>query len=391
MSGPPAWVVIGNAGSRRVAGFAAALARLGLPPPRLIPYPTLLAGRVDWAQTVPPGAVVRIESPDRDWAVERAILARGAAQLDPEGGYAGLDAAAVAALPADPGAILVPRQWYRGWCALLAEIQQELAAAPAHQLMNAPADIAIMFDKRACHARLAEAGLPVPRALPPPRSFADLQAAMDEAGMGRVFIKPAHGSSASGVVAYQQAGERQQATTTVEMVPGDGGLRLYNSRRVRVYRDKGAIAALVDALCAHRVHVEAWVPKAGLAGGTCDLRVVMIAGRVRHVIVRLSNGPLTNLHLGNARLGLDALLPHLGAAGWAAAQRTCEQVAAQFPSSLYMGIDLLISAHYRGHAIAEVNAFGDLLYDTWDAGQDTYEAEICAVLEARAPIGSRAR
>ena len=71
-----------------------------------------------------------------------------------------------------------------------------------------------MFDKRRCHARLAEAGVPVPPALPAVRGYDELRARMAEAGRDRVFVKPAHGSSASGVVALQTAPGRIKAVTS---------------------------------------------------------------------------------------------------------------------------------------------------------------------------------
>ena len=61
------------------------------------------------------------------------------------------------------------------------------------------------------------------------------------------------------------------------------------------------IAALIDALCSHRVHVEEWIPKAGLDGHTLDLRVVVIDGTARQIVARLSRSPMTNLHLLNER------------------------------------------------------------------------------------------
>ena len=51
-------------------------------------------------------------------------------------------------------------------------------------------------------------------------SYEELLARMRDAGCSRVFVKLAHGSSASGVVAFQRAGARARAITTVEMVPG---------------------------------------------------------------------------------------------------------------------------------------------------------------------------
>jgi hypothetical protein len=67
-----------------------------------------------------------------------------------------------------------------------------------------------------------------------------------------------------------------------------------------------------------------------------------------------------------------------------------------FPNSLYAGIDLLIEASFRSHAIAEVNAFGDLLPGIMHEGHDTYGAEIATLLsqpakENQHPDGASSR
>jgi hypothetical protein len=51
--------------------------------------------------------------------------------------------------------------------------------------------------------------------------------------------------------------------------------------------------------------VEEWVPKAGIADHTFDLRIVTIAGQPRHTVLRLSKAPMTNLHLGAHRGALQ--------------------------------------------------------------------------------------
>jgi len=372
-------VVAGGPADRRVELLQAALAGLGRPPARVVAYADLLDGAVRLDDLVRPGDTVRIESPGKDSALERRLIAAAA---EPEPGFDHYPPAALADLPVERGRILSSRQWYRGFAAALGRIAEQLALAPPHRLMNHPAEIAVMFDKPACHARLGAAGVAVPPALDPVGSYAELVEAVRAAGMRRVFIKPAHGSSASGVVAYEWQAGRQQATTTVEMVGDDGQQpRLYNSRRVRTYRDPAAIARLIDELCRQRVHVERWLPKAGIAGHVFDLRVVVIAGQARHAVARMSRTPITNLHLLNPRGDLGAVRELLGPAAWAAALRTCEDAAACFPKSLYAGIDLLIGRDLRSRAVLEVNSFGDLLPGVLCAGRDTYAAEILAMEE----------
>jgi hypothetical protein len=69
----------------------------------------------------------------------------------------------------------------------------------------------------------------VPRALGSPRSFDELTVLMHTSDCHRVFLKPAHGSSASGIIAYRTDGKRHQAITTVETVREKGEMRLFNS------------------------------------------------------------------------------------------------------------------------------------------------------------------
>jgi hypothetical protein len=351
--------VVGNPGSRRVALFAAAVRAAGLPQPRVLPWRDVARGRV----TVSAGAVVRIDSPGEDAEVDR--LLRGA----PE--------------PAEHGRIESFAHWYGGLRTALAWLGGELMRTPGVSVLNQPEDLVLMFDKSRCSARLAAAGVPVPASLGRVAGWEELRAGLAAAGWRRAFVKPAHGSSASGVVALAVAGGRVRATTSVELVRCGRAVRLYNSLGVRTYDDERDVAAVVDALCDDGVHVERWFPKAGLEGRTIDLRVVVIAGRPTHVVVRASRSPLTNLHLGNRRGDLGRLREAMGERAWTAAMTTCVRAAACFPRTLHVAVDLLLSPAWRRHAVAEVNAFGDLLPGVLADGRDTYAEQVDAVLCGR--------
>ena len=146
---------------------------------------------------------------------------------------------------------------------------------------------------------------------------------------------------------------------------------------------------LVDALAPDGLHVERWLPKASQRGRVADLRVVVVAGRATHAVVRTSRSPMTNLHLGGARGDLDHVRAAVETAGgsWSAALAVCERAAACFPDTLCVGVDLLPSTGWRRFAVGEVNAFGDLLPrltglpGSGAEGLDTYGAQIAAVLD----------
>ncbi|WP_240506334.1 STM4014 family protein [Thermoactinospora rubra] len=365
-------VVVGTPGDRRVTLYAAALRAAGLPEPVVVPWRDVLAGR---PPRLPAGARVRIDSPGEDAACDE--LLRGPGPATRVGGGAA---------------------WHAAFVRGLERVRQAVAATPGARLLADVDDIAVLFDKRRCHERLSAAGVPVPPALPGPiGGYADLRRAMAEAGWTRVFVKPAHGSSASGVVALQVHGGRVRAETSVELVArrspvaeasvGHGGGRppaveMHNSLRVRVYEDEGDVAAIIDALAPDGVHVETWFPKAGIDAMVFDLRVVVIGGRPTHAVVRASRTPMTNLHLGGIRGDLDRVRARLGAEGWRRAMEVAARAAACFPGTPMTGIDLMVGVGWRRLAVAEANAFGDLLPrvtglpGSGAEGLDTYAAQV---------------
>jgi glutathione synthase/RimK-type ligase-like ATP-grasp enzyme len=358
--------------------FQTALSRSGAPAATVVSYTDLLEGKAFLPDFVSAGTLVRIDSPGKDFETELALLKAGASVEDEDDCYARATRKRLAGLEFERGRIHWPRQWYLGFRQTLRLIEKQLPESHAHHLMNSPAEIALMFDKPACRQRLCESGVPVPQSLGTVSSFEELRMAMRTQGCARVFVKLAHGSSASGVVAYQtDNGVRHRALTTVEMVRRDGETILYNSRRLRAYDDEREIAALIDELCRHRVYAEHWFPKAGIKNRTFDLRVVVIAGTARHTVVRLSRHTLTNLHLLNGRSSPEAVVSRMDQTEWLNSLHTCERVMkVVLPRTLYAGIDLAIAPNFRGHSVLEVNAFGDLLPGVLHEGLDTYAAEL---------------
>lgn len=96
-------------------------------------------------------------------------------------------------------------------------------------------------------------------------------------------------------------------------------------------------------------------------------------------MVRTSAHAITNLHLGNARGDVEAVRAAAGASAWEEVMQTCRRVAACFPGSLHVGVDLMFAPSWRRHAVAEVNAFGDLLPRVLADGLDTYGEQISAL------------
>jgi hypothetical protein len=194
-----------------------------------------------------------------------------------------------------------------------------------------------------------------------------------------VFVKLANGSSGAGSVAMMSDGRRVRAISTVEWVQHNGECRLYNTRRLRRYESLSDVAALVDWICREGAQVEEWVPKANAPEGTFDLRVLVIAGEVRQTVMRVSETPMTNLHLLNRRGDVEKLKQEVEPEDWRRAMETCRLAASLFPRCLHAGVDLAFLPHHRRHVVFEINAFGDLLPGVLCDGLDTYETEIMAL------------
>src|SRR5215212_7498366 len=108
---PTPFVIIGNAGNRRIDLFQQALRARGLPRAQLVTYQELIAERVRLPDVVTPGSLLRIESPGKDSEVERTLLLAGADVPD-DPAFAHISREELQRLPIEKGLILYPRQWY---------------------------------------------------------------------------------------------------------------------------------------------------------------------------------------------------------------------------------------------------------------------------------------
>jgi hypothetical protein len=384
-----ALVLLAVDGHRRATFVREACARLAWDPPRIVSWSEALddagalhralddaccARRRGRARAV----WLRFDSPGEHWETERRLLRRGARVVEPIDGHRALRASEeeVERLRFDRGRITLPRQWFLGFAEALRSLEAVAHQHPGVRLTSAADDVVTLFDKRATHERLAAASVRTAPLLGCPRDSDELRALMRDRDVSRVFVKLWHGSSASGVVALRWDDRSIAATTSVELARFGDETRLYNSLRVRRYTDERDARAVLDALLREGAVVEAWMPKATYDGDNFDLRVVTIAGRARHAVVRVGRAPMTNLHLGNRRGDLERVRARLGDERWRDLARLCESVASAFNRCASVGVDVMLSHDWRVSRVLEANAFGDLLPNVEHEGEDTYTATL---------------
>jgi len=360
---PPAWLLIGPRGSRRLRGLQQALRERGLAAAEELHYEDLLAAPQRAAERIAarPNALVKIESPGEAPALHAALIERG---------WRALGAAGAPPQPLQHGELAHQHHWYAGFRELL----QALPARAGY--LNPPDDIAGMSDKLACQRRLRAQGIAIPPLLGEIDGYESLQALLREHDAGQVFVKARYGSSGAGVLAYRRnRGGREAAYGSAELSEDDGRTRVFNSLKPRRYDDGARIARLIDAIAAQGAYVERWIPKprapgdgGGRGGAHYDIRAVALDGFLRHRVARVGRGPLTNLHLGNRR---GALAHWLGEAAMHALETATQQAAMAFPRSRMIGFDLILR---DGRSwVLEANAFGDLLLDLPWQGLSTYQ------------------
>lgn len=347
-------VVVGDPGDKRAVALDAALVRAGHPPARRIPWTVALGEPERITGAGAPGDVLRIESPGSSVATWHALARRG--------GFVGT---------VEHGAWRPGRAWFDGLGAALSAIE---AAAPHLVRTHPAAHILAMTDKASCAERLRHAGVPTPDALPVPSSAAELDVLLAERHLGAVFVKARWGSSGAGVLAYRRAGARRRLVTTAVL----DGPHIWNDKRLRTYTREADVTRLVDAVIADGAVVERWIPKATVAGGPFDMRVLVIDGRVAQRIARVGRGTITNLHLDATRLDLDVALHRWGAGCRAAVLDACTRAAGCFPGHLAVGVDVMIDAAGRPHVL-ECNAWGDHLPGLLVDGLDSYDLQVRAL------------
>jgi len=347
--------IIGIPDNRRVTGFVATATRMGLST-RVLPWGALLDDDARW-EALRGCARVRIDSAGEDAEVgERLMRLGGSAEAAPARGELGH-----------------LRDHHAGFCHALDRL-----AALKLPCVNAPASIQTMFDKLACHQLLSRGGIPRPDTALAPSSLPEFRARGRAKPSGQIFLKPRYGSSASGVCAYRWTPQREQLTAPIEIERRAGRVRLFNSLKVRTYRDAKDIDTILSRLLPEGMIAETWIPKASLDGMGFDLRVVVVADEARQVVLRQSPHPMTNLHLGNARGSLERFVREYGARALDRCTELAVAATRCFDDVLYAGVDVLLSTDERAYVL-EVNAFGDLLPGVRHRGETTYEAILGAM------------
>lgn len=369
-------VILASENDPRVIGFQQALQQHGLSQARLVNYLDFIDTPEQLANTVNQPFILRIDSPGRDKAVHKKILETGIAPLK-SANQAFTDKLCIQQGINDKGRLVAPYQYFLGFSEVMRQLKGQLLASPGIEVMNSPDEILLAFDKYRCQNFLWEHDIAIPTLLGTVLDYESLREMMKQKNIPRVFLKLRHGSAATGIIALEANKQCIQIKTTIESLENNlGEITLYNTRKIQRSTNQSYIKKLVDKLCKMEVYAERWIPKAQVDGYNVDLRILMIAGKAHHKVLRMSHSPMTNLHLLNKRGDVAVLKNKMSKSAWDSLIHSCEKVATLFPQSLYIALDVVVSINLKHHFILEVNAFGDLLKGVTYNKLNPYEAEI---------------
>jgi glutathione synthase/RimK-type ligase-like ATP-grasp enzyme len=372
-------VVLCNPENRRAKMFGDAAGKIGVLRPDFISYNDVLDGKVTLSQVLTSTTLLRIESPGENFDTERKLIARGASVSDNSKCERILYEDAMQLQP-DHGRVRLLRQWFLGFSDLLSEIEKDIKASSC-VVMNSPAAIRLMFDKVKCQQHLKDSGIPVPRLILEPASYDELKDFLKRSSYKRVFIKPAHASSASGVLAYRIQGAQEELYSSAKLVKSNGEISVYNTLKLSRYTSVSDIRTLIDFILREGAVIEEWIPKACLQEKFFDVRIVVINGKASAVLPRLSRGPITNLHLLNERGESEKMKAVIGEEVFSRMLACAEEAVDSIDGALYAGVDMLLTAGSLKPRVLELNAFGDLLPGLiTNTGDDVYTRIIKEVL-----------
>lgn len=364
------FIVFANPSNRRVSLFSEAMREAGLGAPEVVSWLEVLRTpeRLDALSEAP--ALVRIDSFGEDFEVERELLARGGFK----------DAATY---EERRGEVIAPAVAHRGFQRVMTDVLKPLfAKRKKWTLLNPLDEIDEFFDKRRTARRFLDAGIPVPEFLEgitEKTTPAEVLDAAREKGWRQIFVKPAMGSSASGVLLVSVGARNVEIRTSLEW----DAPRWFNNLRLSHYRTPEETNRALAFILSQGAQVERAIPKGKLDDAFFDCRVLCIAGEPRFIVVRQSKHAITNLHLGGWRGDVEQLKAALVPGAWDSMLATCRKLAALY-RSLHIGLDVMFEADLEAHRVIEANAFGDLFPGALLDGKSVYRWEIDEALRVSA-------
>lgn len=175
--------------------------------------------------------------------------------------------------------------------------------------------------------------------------------------ISNIFIKPRYGSGAVGILALKYNFKKDDYSLFTSLVKGKDNY--YNTKKLSYIRDRKIIFDLIDRILKDKPIIEKWVEKKRYDDKVFDIRVLVQFDDVKFMIGRMSDGPITNLHLNNQGIDIEELCID---------KKILQEIKEisikgvnSFKGLNCGGVDILLSKNDEVKII-EINGHGDLIY-----------------------------
>ena len=349
------FITIGSPDSRRVKFWEAALQQYNCSH-QVITYQQIIEG--DFSKIIEP-TTIRLTSTGEDFELEKIIMGMG--------GYSDAHL-----LSFQKGLIYPNDSWYKGFCVLLKKIEGFVSKNPLVKTINSSAAVELTFHKLKCQQFLNQKNISTPKMiLERVVDYDSLIEKMETENIRQVFIKPYHGSSASGVMALRQSKGRQMLYTTIYLQND----KMYNHLKLQKYNSLSEIKTIINKMVPSGLLVEEWIRKKTFQEKSVDFRILVINGKAAFTVPRMSPHFITNLHLGNEKGNLEEVEKEWGSDVIKKAKDLAVRAVNEIGGLFYAGVDVAISQKEKPYVL-EVNVFGDMLLNISKDGLNTYEYEL---------------
>lgn len=359
MSRPPidAFVLIANAAGRRARLFRRALGAAAVPH-AVLDHGTLLSEGVEDALAHVAArwggarVLVRLDTISHDRVAERALLARGYADVAalPRGPEIVEDARARAA---GLDQLVGPRQRHLGLLSYLAELERVVAEFSGWTWQRSPAGLRRLLDRDATWMHHEHQSVParLPEQHDAPAIFAEMRAR----GWNAAFMQLRWATPLPALAVL--FAKNESVITSIEQTPG-GRVATPTVRQ----KDGADARAIVRFLLREGAHVEHAIRKRRANDRYSDLRFLCVEGAPSFGIVRTNTQPLTSPRFGGSRADPISFRKELGEASWQVALELA-RASAQLhePRSPGAQLELDIAFDSKGRPrLLGVDGFGDL-------------------------------
>ena len=365
------FLIIGDNKGRRIKTFTDCLKNKGIYNYSVMDWTEVLKDRKELEKNIKKSNIVRIEPPEKNTDIYKLFLDIGAESGEFQKDNVNNNY--------NENIIISPKSWFKGVEHTFLVIDKLIKENKDILSMCDLKEALVMMDKSKTYEFLEGKGKNyyLPEKMPEYRNY-DEFFEENKNNFIKCFIKLRYGSGSTGVIAYSNNPKikEEKIFTSLNYSKENGNKTFFSTYNVKSYTDKKVIRDMINWVIENGAHIEKWIPKLIHEKKGFDTRVFVLDKKSEYLLSRLSNSPITNLHLKNERKESEEFLKKNETD---IIKKASEEVMSLFSKSLYSGVDIILANNLKPYVI-DVNPFGDLFYNLTGTDKNVHYREIDKIL-----------